>query len=151
MAIGTDAAVDYFGDIDTLGTGSAEVTNGSYSIAGDLSTWTNDDNARSAFVTLLANFSTNPDAGSGINLYLRLLNIEGANDAEIPSDNMQQGFVGTFLLNAVTTAQHPWLNIQLPNSKSSQEYEYYIKVAAGQTLPAGWDIFVGPKAVGPQA
>ena len=85
MAISTDSAIDFFGTQDTLGTTSADVTDTSFSIAGDLSTWTNDDDAPQAAVTLNVNYSVAPDANSVINLYLRPLNIQSTNGQEIPA------------------------------------------------------------------
>ena len=151
MAITTDAAIDFFGTQDTLGTSSADVTDTSFSVAGDLSTWTNDDDVREAFVVLLVNYSVAPDANSVINLYLRPLNIQSTNDADIPDANNLQGYVGSFTVNDVTTAQYPWVEIHLPNSYTSQQYEFYLQNATGQTMPAGWDVFVTPKTIGPHA
>lgn len=151
MAIGTDAAVEFFGTQDTLGTSSAAVGDGSFSIATDLSTWTNDDDAPVASVTVLANFAVAPDASSTLNLYLRLLNTVGANDAPVPDTVYRAVYVGSFPLDLVTTAQYSTLDIILPNTKSSQEYEFYIENTAGQSLPAGWDVYVTPKTIGPHA
>jgi hypothetical protein len=149
MAISTDAAIDFFGTQDTLGTSSAAVADTAFSVAGDLSTWTNDDDVREAFVVLLANFSVAPDANSVINLFIRPLNIQGTNDAEVPDANIQQGYVGSFSINDVTTAQYPWVEISLPNSYTSSAYEFYVENQTGQSLPAAWDLYVTPKTVGP--
>ena len=151
MTIGTDAAIEFFGTQDTLGTSSAAVANDAFSIAGDLSTWVNDDDAPQAGVVLLANFSVAPNANSSINLYLRPLNIQSTNDQDVPNVNFQHVFVGSFPLNDATTAQYITVDISLPNSKSSQNYEFYVENKSGQSLPAGWDIFVTPKAIGPKA
>ena len=151
MAIGTSSAVEFFGTQDTLGTSSAAVADGSFSIAGDLSTWTNDDDAVMAAVILLANFSVAPDASSSINLYLRPLAIQSTNDQEVPDANFQHTYVGSFAVNDVTTAQYVTIEISLPNTKTSQGYEFYVENQTGQSLPAGWDIYVTPKAVGPAA
>lgn len=151
MTIGTGSLIDFFGTQDTLGTSSSSVADGAFSIAADLSTWTNDDDATFASVVLLANYTVAPTANSVINLYLRLLNIQGTNDQDIPDVNFRHVYVGSFPLNDVTTAQYIPLIIDLPNNFESQEYEFYIENDAGQTLPAGWDIFVTPKAIGPHA
>jgi len=151
MAISTDAAIEFFGTQDTLGTSSAAVADGAFSIASDLSTWTNDDDAPQASVVLLANFSVAPDANSSINLYLRPLNIQSTNDQEIPDANFQHTYVGSFPVNDVTTAQYINIQISLPNNAASQNYEFYIENQTGQSLPAGWDIFVTPKTIGPHA
>lgn len=151
MAIGTDSAVEFFGTQDTLGTSSAAVADDAFSIAGDLSTWTNDDDAPMAAVILLANFSVAPAANSSINLYLRLLDFQSTNDGDVPDANNQHVYAGSFPLNDVTTAQYIPIQISLPNVKTSQQYEFYVENKSGQSLPLGWDIFVTPKTIGPHA
>ena len=151
MAISTDAAIHFFGTQDTLGTSSAAVADAAFSVAGDLSTWTNDDDAPQASVVLLANYSSAPDAGSVINLYLRPLNIQSTNDQDIPDANFQHAYVGGFPVNDVTTAQYVAIEISLPNTVTSQQYEFYVENQTGQSLPAGWDIYVTPKTIGPHA
>jgi hypothetical protein len=151
MAIATGAAIEFFGTQDTLGTTSSAVANAAFSVAADLSTWTNDDDAVSASVTLLANFSVAPTANTSINLYLRLLDVQSTNDGTVPDANFQHTYVGSFPLNDSTVAQYITIDIGLPNSVTSQQYEFYIENQSGQSLPAGWDIYVTPKAIGPHA
>ena len=151
MAISTGAAIEFFGTQDTLGTTSAAVADNAFSIAGDLSTWVNDDDAPQASVILLANFSVAPTANSSINLYLRLLDIQSTNDQDVPDANFQHTYVGSFPLNDVTTAQYIAIDISLPNTVTSQNYEFYVENQSGQSLPAGWDIYVTPKTLGPHA
>ena len=154
MAISTGSAIEFFGTQDTLGTSSAARADGAFSQASDLSTWVNDDDAVSASVTLLANWTTTaPDANTSVNLYLRLLDVEGTNDGTIPDANFQHTYVGSFPLNDATGAQYITIDIGLPNSVTSQNYEFYIENQSGsaESLPAGWDIYVTPKAIGPHA
>lgn len=151
MTIGTDAAIEFFGTQDTLGTSSSAVANTAFSVAADLSTWTNDDDAPMATAILLANFSVAPDANSAINLFLRPLNIQSTNDGDVPDANFGHIYVGSFKLNDVTTAQYIAIDIRLPNTKTSQEWEFYVENNSGQSLPAGWDIYVTPKTIGPHA
>ena len=151
MAISTGAAIEFFGTQDTLGTTSSAVANAAFSAAGDLSTWTNDDDAVSASVTLFANFSVAPTANTSVNLYLRLLDVQSTNDGTVPDANFQHTYVGSFPLNDSTVAQYITIDIGLPNSVTSQQYEFYIENSSGQSLPAGWDIYVTPKAIGPHA
>ena len=89
MAIGTDSAIHVFGTQDTLGTSSATVADDAFSIAGDLSTWTNDDDAPMASVTALIDYSVAPDADSAVNLYGRLMAVVSTNDNEVPDANYQ--------------------------------------------------------------
>lgn len=151
MAIATDSAIEFFGTQDTLGTSSAAVANDAFSIASDLSTWVNDDDAPTASVILLANFSSTPTVNTVINLYLRLLDVESTNDGDVPDANFQHVYVGSFPLNDVTTAQYISITIGLPNNVTSQNYEFYVENKSDQSLPAGWDLFVTPKTIGPHA
>lgn len=151
MAISTGAAVEFFGTQDTLGTSSAAVANAAFSIASDLSTWVNDDDAPMASVTLLANFAVAPTANTSVNLYLRLLDVQSTNDGTVPDANFQHTYVGSFPLNDSNIAQYITIDIGLPNAKTSQNYEFYVENSSGQSLPAGWDIYVTPKAIGPHA
>ena len=151
MAIGTGSLIEFFGTQDTLGTSSAAVANNAFSIAGDLSTWTNDDDAPRASVTLSCTFSVAPTASSVLNLYLRPLDIQSTNDQDVPDANFTHIYVGSFPLNDVTTAQYIAIDISLPNAYTSQQYEFYVENKSGQSLPAGWDIYVTPKTYGPHA
>lgn len=151
MAITTDAVIDVFGTQETLGTTSAAVVDDAFSIAGDLSTFTNADDAPEASVILECNFSIAPTVNRTINLYLRLLNIESTNDQTIPSANFTHKFVGSFPLDPGTSAQFIPIDITLPNTKTSQEYEFYVENKSNQTMPAGWDIHVTPKTIAPHA
>ena len=151
MTISTDAAIHVFGTQNTLGTSSSAVADDAFSVAGDLSTWTNDDDAPQASVILLANFSVAPTANTSINLYLRPLNMQSTNDGDVPDANFQHMYVGSFPLNDVTTAQYILIDISLPNTKTSQEYEFYVENKSGQSLPAAWDIYVTPKTIAPHA
>lgn len=149
MAIGQDSAIHIFGTQDTIGTSSAAVADDAFSIASDLSTWVNDDDAPMASVILECNFGTAPDVNSGINLYLRHIDIEGTNDATIPDANFQHFYVGSFPLDNNANAQWIPIEIALPNVETSQNYEFYVENKSGQSLPLGWDIHVTPKTIGP--
>ena len=151
MAIAADSAIHFFGTQDTLGTSSATVADAAFSIASDLSTWTNDDDAPMASVTALLDWAVAPDANSSVNLYLRPLNTISTNDGDVPDANFQHMYVGSFPVNDVTTNQYITIDITLPNYKTSSEFEFYIENSTGQTIQASWDIYVTPKTIGPHA
>lgn len=151
MAIGTDSLVEFFGTQDTVTSSSSAVTDGSFSVSGDITTWTNDDDAPMASIVLEATYSSAPTANTSVSLYARLMNIQSTNDQNTPDANFPHVFLGAFPLNDVTTAQYIPLDVTLPNTKTSQEYEFYIQNNAGQTLSAGWDLYVTPKTYGPHA
>lgn len=154
MAISTNAAIDFFGTQDTLDNTTSAVTDGSFSDGtNDLSAWTNDDDAQMAHVVFEGTFSVAPDANSTVGLFARKMDIgnAGTEDEEVPDANNLGGFITSFGLNDVTSAQTVGRLIRLPNSKTSQVYNFYIQNNAGQTLSAGWSLHITPIAAGPHA
>jgi len=77
--------------------------------------------------------------------------VQSTNDQDVPDANFGHVFVGSFPLNDVTTGQYISIDIALPNTVTSQQYEFYVENQSGQSLPAGWDIYVTPKTIGPHA
>lgn len=153
MAIGTDAAIEFFGTQDTLGNTTSAVTDDSFSDGtNDLIAWTNDDDAFYASAILTFTTATTGDAGSVVNLYARLVDIQSTNDAEAPDANFPHTYLGSFPHNNPSTAaQYAAIDIRLPNVDTSQVYHFYIENKTGQTISAGWDLYITPKAVGPHA
>ena len=153
MAIGTGNAIEFFGIQDNLDSTSASVANNDFSIVTDVVTpWTNDDDAPTASVTMFADWNTTaPTANSSVNLYARLLNTVSANDADVPDANFQHTYLGSFPVNDVLTNQYITITVSLPNYKTSSEYEFYIENKTGQTIVAGWVLYVTPKTIGASA
>ena len=151
MAISTDALIEFFGTQDTVtGTVSA-VTDGSFSVAGDVSTWTNDDDAPSAVFVFVPDYSVAPTAGRYVDLYAKLENSDGTADTDEPTNDLPYWYMGAFPLAANTNNDAIAIRCPLPNTKSSQEYIFYIKNNAGQSLSTGWTLKVTPFTVGPHA
>jgi len=162
MAIGTDAAIDFF-NADTTSLeetgGSAAVTGGSFSLfdGTDIDNWTNTDDAREAHIVLQMDSAGTPDPNSVVNLYARAMNftdIPGTtdtNDAEIPDANNRHIYIGTFPVNDVTTEQFIPLDIHLPNWESQAVYQFGIENQTGQTIAAGWGLHIRAKTTGPHA
>ena len=153
MAIGTDAAIHFFGTADTLGTTPATVVNGAVSLVGDLSEWTNDDDAPMASVVLEFATSTTGTAGTTIDLYMQQLDLISTNDAEAPDvTNFLHTYVGSFYHNNPSTAvQYAQVFILLPNNKTSAKYNFYIVNNTGQTIADTWDLTITPISHGPHA
>lgn len=149
MAISTDSVIEFFGTQDTITGSGGTVADGAFGAAA--TTWTNDDDAPRASIVLDCSFTTAPDANSGVNLYLRLLNIESTNDQDVPDANFQHVYVGTFPLNDVTSQQWCPIEITLPNNATSQQYNFYIENNGGQTMDSDWDLHITPKTYGPHA
>ncbi len=151
MAISTDAAIEFFGTQDTVTSSSSSVADDAFSVSGDITAWTNDDDAISASAILELTYSVAPTIHTGVNLYARLINIVSTSDQDTPDADYQHVYLGTYPLNNVTSEQFISIEIHLPNTKTSQEIEFYIENKGGQTISAGWDLHVTPKAIGPHA
>ena len=149
MAIGTDSAVEFFGTQDKITGSGGTVVDGAFGAAA--TTWTNDDDAPMASIVLEVTYSSAPDANSSVNLYARPLDIQSTNDGGVPDANFGHVYLGSFPLNDVTSAQYIAIDIRLPNTKTSQEYNFYIENNGGQTISPTWDLYVTPKTIGPHA
>jgi hypothetical protein len=151
MAIGTNDLVNKFGTQDTVTSSSSAVTDGSFSVSGDITSWTNDDDADLASVTFEGTYSVAPTAETSVNLYAQLMNVVSTSDNDTPDANFPHTFLGSFPLNDVTSEQFITIDIQLPNAYTSAVYDFYIQNGGGQTISAGWDLHVTPKVIGPHA
>ena len=151
MAIATGDAIWKFDTEDEISDSTSSVSNGDYSVAGDVdSTWANTTNVVVASAVLKATFGTNPDANSTISLFARLMNVEGSNDMPVIDDNFSGIYLGAFTSpDLVTAAQYLTLTEHpLPSVSASQIIEFYIKNDCGQTLSSGWELWVTPKTYG---
>jgi hypothetical protein len=154
MAIGTNDLIDVFGTQDTITTGTpAQIANAAFSVAGDVGTWTNDDDAPLAAFQLKCQWATATGvANKRVNLYARLLNIDSTNDAVAPSTSRKWQPIGAFTVYALATGTDYYFDsgiVRLPNAKTSQEYEFYLENLTGQTISNNWELKVTPMSQGP--
>lgn len=152
MAIGTNDLKEKFGTQDLVSAGSpAAILAAAVSASTDVVSggWTNDDDAPTGEFVLKCTFATAPTALKAINLYARPMNLEGTNDPPQPDATYKHEFIGLFLVDGVTTAQTLRAVASLANLITSQIWEFYIENKAGQTISAGWALYVTPVTVGP--
>jgi hypothetical protein len=157
MAIGTNAAVWFFGTEDTVDDGSTQaISNAAFSV--DVATWTNDDDAPQASFVLTFQFPSGTITTGGIHLYARLLNTNSTTDAPVPSTTYLSRYIGSFATAAtagsmVATTDYAIQTgpVDLPLMKTSQEYEFYLQNSCGVTMSAGWTLKITPMALGPHA
>jgi len=156
MTIDVGAAIDVFGITDTIDSTAAAVVDGAFS-AGitDIAAWTNDDDAPMGRFQLTFQYSTGTLGSSAqVPLYARLLNIDGSTgDAPVPDASYPYEYLGSFRVDpnlAVSTDDNYWLDAPLPNGKTSQEYEFYIRNMTGVDFVAGWKFRVTPKTIAPK-
>lgn len=95
---------------------------------------------------LAATFSVAPTEGTTIALYARPIDIDGTNDAEVPETTRPTQYIGSFVVNNVTTTQYMELYAQNLPWKA----DYYIhNNGTGQTISAGWTLKVTPYTLKP--
>lgn len=160
MAIGADSTIDFFGTQDQVTVASpGSVANGAFSAASDVNDWTNDDDAPFAmFVLVLQDLSGAATAGDTIGLYCKPLNVVNTTgDHQGPNTNVETIYLGSFVVDAVDPAatddNYVLGPVRLPNTKSSQEYEFYIKnnLTTVSIDAADWELWITPMTYGPHA
>lgn len=156
MAIGADTAIHFFGTADSLDNTTSAVVDGAFSDGTtDLLAWTNDDDAPEAAAVLLMQYASGTLATApAVNLYARLMDIDGTVDTEVPQASYPRVFMGSFPIDTnlgATTDTASAIDIRLPNTKTSQVYNFYIQNQTDVTMTAGWDLTIIPRTLGPHA
>jgi len=156
MAIGTNDGVWKFGTTDALDDGStASIADGAYSTTTDVAAWTNDDDAPMASFVLTMQYPSGTIDTGGVLLFATLLNNNGTIDEPATSNNWQGRFLGSFAtgtgMSATTDYALELGPVELPVSKTSQEYQFYFKNDCNVTISANWQLDVTPITVGPKA
>ena len=139
-----------FGTPKTLEANGASIANNTIAQANDADYGVVADGAYYPDAKFVASvtFSAAPTEGTTIALYARPLNISGTNDSEVPETTRPTVFIGTFVVNNVTTAQY----IELLAQDVPWEASYYLhNNGTGQTISAGWTLVVTPYTVAPAA
>ena len=156
MAIGTSAAVWFFGTQVDLESTAAVVANGAFSVAGDTDDFTNIDDATHVAITVEYRVAVAADDNSGVNIYFQALNVDGSTgDDSIPEAEYRMNHMGFFpALNGITTIQRSTLApIPLPVYKTSSVWAVWLENKTGQQIDTtpGFTVFVTPLALGPHA
>jgi len=141
-------AIVKWGTQKTLEANGSSIGNGSVVQANDASYGVVADGSYypDAEFVLSATFATGPTEGTVLALYARPLNIDGTADAEVPEAALPVWFVGSFVVNNVTSLQYMYLLAQ----DVPAEADYYIhNNNTGQTVSAGWTLKVKPRTIGP--
>ena len=152
MAIGTGAAVEFFGTQTTLDSTSSSVASETYSVSADQTSFTNTLDSTYGSLVITFTYSVAPIAGELVILYMRRVNVDGTDDEPTPSDDAQGSVVDAVSIDAVTTLQVRVATVQLENVETAQEYEFYLKNGSTtQTISSGWTAKITQKAIGPAA
>lgn len=146
----SNEAIIKLGTPKTLEASGASIANNALAQANDATYSIVADGAYypDAKFVLAATFGTAPTENTALALYARPLNIDSTNDAETPETTRPSVYVGSFVVNNVTTTQY----IEMLAYNVPWEAEYYLhNNGTGQTLSSGWALKVTPCTVGPAA
>ncbi len=133
-----------YGTTKTLEVSGATITNNSIVQADDATYDVSADGAGfpdALFVAALT-FSVAPTENTIVSVYARPLDIDGTLDTDAPEATRPTRFIGSFVVNNVTTQQlHEFLAQDLP-----RKAEYYLhNNATGQSVSSGWTLKVTPR------
>jgi hypothetical protein len=152
MAFATGAAIDGFqGTFDGIDSSSSAVSGNAFSVAADVSTWTNTENAQQAALSMVVTFATQVAVGDHINVYGRRMNVNGTTDEVEPSASYRHPLCGVLPIGPGTSSQQINGIIDLPNMEAAQEYDFYFEVVSSQTMSSGWTAHINNKATEPAA
>jgi hypothetical protein len=88
-------------------------------------------------------FAVAPGDATIVGLYARPLDIDGTLDSEVPEASRPTRYMGSFILNNVTTQQV----MELVCYDVPRLAAYYLhNNGTGQSMPAGWTLKVTPRA-----
>lgn len=95
-----------------------------------------------ALFVLTGAFAVAPAEGSVLALYARPLDVDGTFDTEVPEITRPTRFIGSFVVNNVTTTQ----TMELTAYDLPRKAEYYVhNSGTGQSLSAAWTMKVTPR------
>jgi hypothetical protein len=134
-----------FGTTKTLEANGGSIANNSIAQADDATYDQVSDGASFMYADFVASFTfgTAPTEGTVLALYARPLDVDGTGDTEVPEAARPTRFVGSFVVNNVTTLQYAQIQEAIPPKLAS----YYMhNNATGQTVSAGWTLKVTPRS-----
>lgn len=150
MTIGTGDAIVKYGTQKTLEASGASIANNAMAQAddADYSVALDGSGAPDVEFAIAVTFGTAPTQNTLIDLYAQALNIDGTSDAQAPTTTYRQKYIGSFVVNNVTTQQFlALLAYDVPPNAA-----YYLhNNGTGQTISSGWTLKATPRTVGPAA
>lgn len=150
MTISTNDAIVKLGTEKTLEANGASIANASIVQADDATYGIAADGgyAPDADFVIAVTFSVAPTINTTIDLYAQELDIDGANAAQAPTSTFKQHYIGSFVVNSVTTPQ--FLKLRAFDVPLLASY-FLHNNGTGQTISAGWTLKVTPRTIGPAA
>jgi hypothetical protein len=149
MAITTNDMIVKLGTTKTLEANGASIANNTVIQADDAmySIIDDGDNAPDAEFVLACTYATAPTVNTTIDLYAAEQDIDGTNDAANPTTTYKPRYIGSFVVNNVTTTQY--LKLRACDVPTIARY-FLHNNGTGQTVSAGWTLKVTPRTVGPK-
>ena len=150
MAITTNDAIVKLGTTKTLEASGASIANNAMGQADDATYSISADgsSAPDADFVLAATFAVAPTANRTLDLYAQELDIDGTSDAQAPTTTYKPRYIGSFIVNAVTTTQY----LKVRGYDVPLVASYFLhNNATGQTLSAAWTLKVTPRTLCPAA
>ena len=92
--------------------------------------------------------TVNPDIGGGVNLFERVVNLEGAEDAPVPNADYPHKFCCRFPIDDDQTLTQALLQ-EIKMNFPDEDSDFYIENDCGQTISAGWNLRATPKSLKP--
>ena len=143
-------AIYAYGTQKTLEASGASFASGTLLQANDAAYSTDTDGAGfpdAVFVLKIQFGTTTSIENKAVSLFARPLNIDGTNDAPVPTATYTEKFIGAFVLSASAASTDQYLAIEAYNLP--KEAEYYIANGSGQVASAGWSLKVTPRSYKP--
>lgn len=156
MAIGTNTAVPFFGTTDPLDdTTTGTIADDASSLTSDVIIWPNTDDAPAANVILRWQYATGTINGD-IDLHIRPMDIDGTDDAPIPTFADPIAYVGTFQTDVSVPTATDQVNMRSINllpwmMESGQSFQFFLINRSNVIIAADWDLDIIPIALGPKA
>lgn len=135
-----------YGTQKTVSTSIAAIVNNAISAAVGTYSATDTLDYPDADFVLVVTFATAPTEGSTIDLLVRPMDVQGANDTVTPQATYQPHRIGTFVVDNVTAAQYLFCSgFDLP--KAGELYLY--NNATGQSTSANASLYMTPRTLAP--
>ena len=132
----------------TVSTTIGAISNNAISALVGSYTSTDTNDYPDAEFVLEVTFATAPTENATIDLHVRPMNIQSTNDHEAPDATYRPHYLGSFVVNNVTTAQY----LRCVGRDLPKEGDLYLfNNATGQATSANAELYMTPLTLGPAA
>lgn len=146
MTIGTNDAVVKVNAAVALETSGGAIANNTILAATTAYDISAHANAPHVDAVLMVTFAIAPTVNTTLDLYAAEQNIKSTNDEQVPTTTYKPKYIGSFTVNAVTTAQY--ISKFFRNVPRNAIYSL-LNNGTGQSVAAGWTLDFIPRTIGP--